>query len=65
MLARCVETLRQRDRELLDECYADPAGVHHAAERRGRSTHSIYNSLRRIRRALHECVDRTIARQAR
>src|SRR5439155_7013589 len=49
-LAGCVGKLRQRDRELLDECYAGPAGVHEAAGRRGRSPQSVYNSLRRIRR---------------
>jgi len=64
-LARCVERLRHRDRELLDECYSDPAGVHHAADRLHRSTHSVYNSLRRIRRALYECVGRAIARESR
>ena len=63
-LARCMEKLRQRDRELLDECYGDPAGVHRAADRRGRSTQSVYNSLRRIRRALSECVGRMIARES-
>ena len=64
-LARCVQGLRQRDRELLDECYRDPSGVHTAAERLGRSTHSVYNSLRRIRRALYECVSRTLAGETR
>src|SRR5262249_40395749 len=34
-LARCVEKLRQRDRELLIECYGDSSGVHGAADRRG------------------------------
>jgi RNA polymerase sigma-70 factor (ECF subfamily) len=62
-LARCVERLRQRDRELLAECYGDPAGVNEAADRRGRSSQSVYNSLRRIRRALFECVRRTLAEQ--
>jgi RNA polymerase sigma-70 factor (ECF subfamily) len=64
-LAQCVEKLRQRDRELLAECYAQPSGIHIAAHRRERSTHSIYNSLRRIRRSLYECVERTLAHNAR
>jgi RNA polymerase sigma-70 factor, ECF subfamily len=64
-LARCVEKLRQRDRDLLTECYADADRIHDASQRHGRSTHSIYNSLRRIRRALSECVDRTLARESR
>jgi RNA polymerase sigma-70 factor (ECF subfamily) len=64
-LARCVEQLRPRDRELLTECYADASGVHGAADRRGRSPQSIYNSLRRIRRALFECIARTLAQESR
>jgi RNA polymerase sigma-70 factor (ECF subfamily) len=61
-LSRCVEKLSPADRELLTECYADPAGVHAAAARRNRSPHSVYNSLRRIRQALFECVTRALAR---
>jgi RNA polymerase sigma-70 factor (ECF subfamily) len=64
-LARCVQSLRQRDRELLAECYGDEAGVPDASARRGRSPQSVYNSLRRIRRALFECVSRALARQSR
>ncbi len=64
-LARCVEKLRPDDRELLTECYAEAEGVHAAADRRGRSTHSVYNSLRRIRQTLFECINRTLARESR
>ncbi len=64
-LARCVEKLRQRDHDLLTECYGDASGVHTAAGRRGRSTQSVYNSLRRIRRALFECIARTLAHESR
>jgi RNA polymerase sigma-70 factor (ECF subfamily) len=64
-LARCVEKLRQRDQELLRECYGQEAGVHEAAGKRGRSTQSIHNSLRRIRRALFECISRARARETR
>ncbi|HEY8505099.1 MAG TPA: sigma-70 family RNA polymerase sigma factor [Gemmataceae bacterium] len=62
-LAQCIEKLRQRDRELLEECYGESSGVHEAAGRRGRSPQSVYNSLRRIRRALFECVNRTLVRE--
>jgi RNA polymerase sigma-70 factor (ECF subfamily) len=64
-LARCVERLRPSDRALLAECYGEDEGVHGAAGRRGRSTHSVYNSLRRIRRALFECIARTLAQESR
>jgi RNA polymerase sigma-70 factor (ECF subfamily) len=64
-LARCVEKLRQRDRELLQECYGEGEGVQAAANRHGRSPQSVYNSLRRIRRALFECIARTLAAESR
>jgi RNA polymerase sigma-70 factor (ECF subfamily) len=64
-LARCVEKLGQQDRELLTECYGEASGVHGAADRRGRSPQSVYNSLRRIRRALFACIARTLAQESR
>jgi RNA polymerase sigma-70 factor (ECF subfamily) len=64
-LAQCMEKLRQRDRELLGECYGEASGIHTAAGKRGRSTHSVYNSLRRIRRALFECIAHTLAQSSR
>ena len=59
-LSKCVDQLRPADRALLTECYLDAAGVHAAAARRNRSVHSVYNSLRRIRQALLECVSRAV-----
>lgn len=57
-LSRCVEKLRERDRDLLLECYSEASGVNRAAEHHGRSAQSVHNSLRRIRRALMECIAR-------
>jgi RNA polymerase sigma-70 factor (ECF subfamily) len=59
-LSKCVDRLPPADRALLTECYLDPAGVHAAAARRDRSVHSVYNSLRRIRQALLQCVTRAL-----
>ena len=64
-LAKCMEKLRQRDRELLTECYGELSGVQEAAGRHSRSPQSVYNSLRRIRRALFECIGRTLAQESR
>jgi RNA polymerase sigma-70 factor (ECF subfamily) len=64
-LAACVEKLRQRDRQLLDECYGHEGGVTAVAVRHGRSPQSVHNSLRRIRRALFECIRRTLDRRSR
>jgi RNA polymerase sigma-70 factor (ECF subfamily) len=64
-LGKCIAKLRERDRELLMECYQDEEGVHQAAGRRGRSPQSVYNSLRRIRHALYECIARTLTPESR
>jgi RNA polymerase sigma-70 factor (ECF subfamily) len=64
-LARCVEKLRLTDRDLLTECYGNLGGVHGAAGRRSRAPQSVYNSLRRIRRALFECITRALAQESR
>jgi len=58
-LANCVQKLRERDRQLVDDCYGD-CGVNTVAEREGRSPQSVHNSLRRIRRSLYECIRRTM-----
>jgi RNA polymerase sigma-70 factor, ECF subfamily len=60
-LSGCVEKLRQRDRKLIEECYSGDASVADVATRRRRSSHSVYNSLRRIRRALYECIHRSLS----
>ena len=62
-LTQCVEKLRERDRALLTECYGAEVDVPEVAGRHGRSPQSVYNSLRRIRRALFECIGQTLARQ--
>jgi RNA polymerase sigma-70 factor (ECF subfamily) len=63
-LVKCVAKLRQRDQELLQECYQEAGGVNEAAGRRGRSSQSVFNSLRRIRRSLYECISRTISQMS-
>jgi RNA polymerase sigma-70 factor (ECF subfamily) len=63
-LAKCVEKLRERDRDLINECYGASSGIHEAADRRGRSPQSVYNSLRRIRRSLFECIGRAASQES-
>ena len=60
-LAGCMNKLRERDKDLLEACYSRSAGVRDVALTRGRSAQSIHNSLRRIRRALFDCVRRSMA----
>src|SRR6516165_6135928 len=60
-LTGCMKKLRERDQDLLETCYGRSIEIRDVAVARGRSTQSIHNSLRRIRRALFECVRRSLA----
>lgn len=60
-LESCMKKLRERDLELLEACYGRSVCISEVAGTRGRSTHSIHNSLRRIRRLLFDCVRRSLA----
>jgi RNA polymerase sigma-70 factor (ECF subfamily) len=63
-LTRCLSKLRERDRELLLKAYDEEAdGVTAMADRMGRSSQSVHNSLRRIRLALYECIRTTLAQE--
>jgi RNA polymerase sigma-70 factor (ECF subfamily) len=62
-LAKCTSKLRASDRKLLEDCYGASTGVAAVAEKQGRSPQSVHNSLRRIRRALFECIRRTLAHE--
>ena len=64
-LVQCAAKLRENDRELLNDCYGDSSGVAAVAQRRGRSAQSVHNSLRRIRRALFECIRRALDHESR
>jgi RNA polymerase sigma-70 factor, ECF subfamily len=63
-LAGCLKKLRERDQELLEACYGRSTGIQEVASAWGRSTQSIHNSLRRIRRVLFECVRRSLAQES-
>jgi RNA polymerase sigma-70 factor (ECF subfamily) len=62
-LSECMKKLRPTDRELLDACYGRSARIPEVADDWGRSSQSIHNSLRRIRRSLFECVSRSLAKE--
>lgn len=64
-LESCIQKLRDSDRQLVHECYKNEEDVNGVAERMGRSSHSVYNSLRRIRQSLYECIQRTMASESR
>lgn len=64
-LARCVEELPVKQRELLLAFYEAERPVKELAAERERTTHSIYSSLRNTRRRLMECVTRVLAAEGR
>lgn len=60
-LVECMEKLRPRDRELIQQRYAPGERGKHVAEQMGRPVNSVYQSLGRIRRALLECIQRRLS----
>ena len=60
-LLNCLEQLRAADRDLARKCYARGASIRQIAEAGGRSADGVYQSLRRIRLTLLECIHRRIA----
>lgn len=63
-LEGCSRKLSPGDQALLEECYAPGAKVGEIAGHKGRSSTSLYRSLRRVRQWLSECVERALAAEA-
>jgi RNA polymerase sigma-70 factor (ECF subfamily) len=59
-LKQCLGKLRERDRRLVEQCYGSDSTIVELGESIGRSSHSIHNSLRRIRSALFDCIRQTL-----
>jgi RNA polymerase sigma-70 factor (ECF subfamily) len=64
-LAHCLAKLARRDRELLSERLKEGSSVRSTAESLGRSVDVVYKALARIRKALHDCIARTLAAEGR
>jgi RNA polymerase sigma-70 factor, ECF subfamily len=62
-LSSCVERLSVKDRELLAHRFSQNATTESTAAAVQRSVAAIYQALSRIRHALMECVERTLAHQ--
>ena len=62
-LAGCIEKLGPRDRDLLARRFTDGATTQSTSEQVGRSVEAVYKALARIRQALFDCVQRTLARE--
>lgn len=61
-LRSCLEKLPEGDRQLIRHCYSDSrATLKAAAAELGRPTNTVYKALNRIRRALYNCIERTLS----
>jgi RNA polymerase sigma-70 factor (ECF subfamily) len=59
-LAACIDRLRPQDRDLLARRFADGATTQSTAAQVGRSVEAVYKALAGIRKALFDCVTRTL-----
>ena len=57
VLDECVEKLPPNQRALLRDCFGENSSVATVAKQLGRTTHSVYSSLRNIREKLLDCVN--------
>jgi len=62
-LERCLDKLPAAQRELVLTAYTKGTRMDELATRRGQTPMALYKLLHRIRQALLECVERTLAKQ--
>lgn len=62
-LERCLDKLPAAQRELVLTAYTKGTRMDELATRRGQTPMALYKLLHRIRQALLECVERTIAKE--
>lgn len=64
-LAHCLEKLPEQRRELVRLRYREECTIEELADRTGRTVAAIYRALSRARRMLFDCVNRSVALEAR
>jgi len=64
-LAECLNKLPDRHRALIASRYEPGGSINELARRWGKTPKAISEVLRRIRRTLLECIERTVAQEAR
>lgn len=62
-LTGCLQKLDQKDQALVSGAYSSKQSTKRLAADLGRSPGGVYNSLARIRAALHRCIDATLAQE--
>jgi RNA polymerase sigma-70 factor (ECF subfamily) len=63
-LAGCIGKLVPRDRQLIEHRYRTKTTARQVAVDLGRPTSTVYKALARIRDALYDCVERTLAQDS-
>lgn len=62
-LDSCLTKIRDEDRSLIQDCYRGDRSFKEVAQKIGRSARSLYKSLARIRKTLHDCIELTVKRE--
>jgi RNA polymerase sigma-70 factor, ECF subfamily len=62
-LTGCMEKLPPRDRDLLTRRFADGATTLSTSAQVGRSVDAVYKALAKLREALLQCIQKTLARE--
>lgn len=56
ILRGCLDRLTPRDRRFLADCYRTPSSLVEYAQSKGLTVATVYSKLKRVRRALVDCV---------
>jgi RNA polymerase sigma-70 factor (ECF subfamily) len=62
-LAACLDRLKPDRRALLERCYAGKDNIKRIAAEVGKTANGLYLTLKRLRRALFDCINRTLTAQ--
>src|SRR5436190_2219256 len=62
-LAECLDRLKHESRDLLERCYAGKDSIKVIAADLGRPPNVVYMTLKRLRRALFDCINLNLTTQ--
>lgn len=62
LLRECLNKLSDRDQQFLEDCYDGPLSQVEFARSQGISVETIYTRLKRLRRRLIDCINRTLGK---
>src|SRR5207302_4924980 len=63
-LVHCLDQLKRQSRELLERCYAGKDSIRQIAEELRLKPNALYMTMKRLRRTLFDCINRTLAAEA-